>query len=299
MVRDSIIRPVGLGLLALTLVIGGCGGDDEDGPAATATATEEATATTTEEATATTTEEATSTEEMTPAAGGEAQAGNVEDLPYATVDLASIEGAEERTEAEEGPPRGYSFTWFELADAPFVGAAVRAEMDAIRADFEEELGTPVPDSPVSQDVTITAQLVAISDDVIGVRLEILEFFGANAGMLSRTLWFDRATEEQFDATALLAGPEALDALAALSREALERDLPDLGTDMIEPGTEATAELFDGIAFTAEGDLLVEFDEGQVGPTAAGTPRVVVPADAAAPLLSEFGQRAQEAVTAAP
>lgn len=239
------------------------------------------------------------TDPAAPDAAAVAITGTTHDLQYAVVDLTSLDRVSEQLESEDGPALSHSFTWFDLADAPYVAEAVYEEMETIRADFAAQVGTPPADSPIIQEVTVTAHLLALSDGVVGVWLEIYRFYGANGAEESRALWFDRESEARLSAVDLLAGQSALDELATLAREALERDREDLAAaDFVADGTVPTAALFDGIAFTPAGDLLVEFDEGQVGPTASGTPRVAIPADASTELLSDFGLRARDAVLAA-
>src|SRR5690606_6878747 len=125
-----------------------------------------------------------------------------------------------------------------------------------------------------------------------------EFFGAGAANRTLTLWIDTTSDKRLPATALLAGDEALAQVVTIVREALHRDRPDLTlADLLERGTSATDANYDSITFTTDGDLLIEFDEYQVGPGAAGSPRVVIPASIAEPLLSDFGQRARQEVVA--
>jgi hypothetical protein len=282
---SRVSRWAGVGLISLALVA--CAGDsDPDDTDSTPTATPEVSA-------------SASAEPTTDPASTDAITGTADDLPYAAIDIATLEGVSEQSESEDGPTLSHSFTWFDLEDAPYVAEVVYEEMETIRAEFAAQVGTPAADSPIIQEVTVTAHLVALSDEVVGVWLEIYRFYGANGGEESRTLWFDRASESRMGAVDLLAGQAALDDLAATAREALERDREDLATaGFVADGTAPTAALFDAIAFTPAGDLLVEFDEGQVGPTASGTPRVAIPADAATVLLSDLGLRARDAVLAA-
>lgn len=270
-----------IGLLSLLVVlIAGCDGGEVASPTATATTTAVATA---------------PADEPTPqpSAGDlTARAGSADEIEYATVEDGALD-ITEQTEAEDGPPRGYSFTWSEIDGVPIVGAAVYTQMQAIYEDFQAEVGAPSPDARISQDVTITAELIAASDEVIGVRLDIFKFYGANGAAETRTLWFDVQDDEPYPAIRMLDGQGALDRIAELSGEALERDRPDLGPADLAAGTEPTDGNFDAIGFTTEGDLIIEFDEGQVGAMSSGW--VVISGDVES-LLSDFGRRARLAVT---
>lgn len=177
-----------------------------------------------------------------------------------------------------------------------LGDELSVAIESSRAAFEERFGDLVPGSPVVPELNITFDFLVASGDVIGVRLARYEFAGAGGAESARSLWFDTSGDRALPATALLDGPGALEQVANYARVALQRDRPDLSLpDQLEAGTAATDENYNSIGFTATGDLLIEFDEYQVGPGSSGSPRVLIPAASAALLLSDFGRRAQEQV----
>jgi peptidoglycan/xylan/chitin deacetylase (PgdA/CDA1 family) len=221
-----------------------------------------------------------------------------EEIEYATVQPDWIPGLAARTDSKLGDPYHYFVTWPTIESFPLLGDEAGAQVNAWREDFEEPIGAPVPGSPIRQEFNVSYEFLVASGDVIGLRFQIFEFPGAGGANLSRTLWFDLQTQELVPATALLDGDQALKEVAALALDALRRDRPDLSLpEVIQEGTAPTAENYHSLGFAPDGALVVEFDEYQVGPGAAGSPRVLIPAEVAEPLLSDFGRRARaEAVS---
>jgi len=220
---------------------------------------------------------------------------------YAAVALSAVPGLLTRDEAADGPPLRFSLRWLELGTFPSVGEALAAEARGIRDAFAERMGEPPAGSPIVPAVEVEMRPIAATDDLLGVRIGTFELPGAGGANFARTLWFDLAGEAAapLPAVTLLRDQAALARVAALARAALADDRPDLSLpDALEAGTAAGAANYDALGFTAGGDLLVEFDEYQVGPGASGAPRVVIPItgddDA---LLSDFGRRAREAAMA--
>ncbi len=285
-------RPLFLGLAVLALggLLGACADEEPEDASPTSTAATE-TSTATPTATPTASPPATETADATP--GATPFAGAEGDIEYAEAATEGIEGLTSGTDSQEGESYSYSVTWPELEGFPLLGEESSAQVAAWREAFEEEFGPPVAGSPIVQEFTTTHSFLVASGDVIGVRFQVFEFPGAGGANLSRTLWFDLASGEAVPATALLDGDTALEQLSEITAEALRRDRPDLTLpDALAEGTAPSAENYHSLGFTSDGDLVVEFDEYQVGPGASGSPRVMVPADVAAPLLSDFGLRAQ-------
>lgn len=232
--------------------------------------------------------------------------GTPVDFPYV---LNEPVGATKESETGEREDIPYSFAWLDVHEAPIVAETVRAEMETILDDFVARFADAPPDSPIRQEITISTDLIARSSDVIGVRLDVFRFFGANGAGSATTLWFDLREGTALPATALLDGASALDRTSDLTRDAfwLARNRTELGLplgladadratadSLLAEGTQSTPEHFDALGFTVDGDLLVELDEGQVAASAAGILRVLIPAPDALRLLSDFGLRAQAA-----
>ncbi|MFJ2028483.1 polysaccharide deacetylase family protein [Streptosporangium sp. NPDC087985] len=137
------------------------------------------------------------------------------------------------------------------------------------------------------------QLTAASGQVIGVRLRIGQTLGSGWSEARTTVWYDRVNRRALDSSALLKGRSELVELARLVRQKLTDRGPRVNPQAVRPD----AKLFDSLSFNPRGDLVVEFDDYQVGEGSLGRVAVAVPASEAKPLLSETGLRAQQAASA--
>jgi peptidoglycan/xylan/chitin deacetylase (PgdA/CDA1 family) len=169
--------------------------------------------------------------------------------------------------------------------------------DALSERLSEVIGRQVGDftalNPSATAFGVEWEVTAAADDVLGVRLIRGEedADGERAGYA--THWYDARSGRAAYSTELLAGQEELAALHGLVLARLEE-----GGEIDPPALQPIAGLYDSMGFNADGDLVVEFDEGQIAPVGAGRPSAVVPGADAAPLLSDLGARAQEAARAA-
>ena len=259
---------------AVALLAGGClGGDSDATPSASPSPTREA----------------------TPPPSPTAEEYAVAE--YARVVPEWIEGLDTQAASRLRDPFNYYATWPVIDGYPLLGDELWAIIQAARAAFDEHLGPPLQGSLAMPEFNVSFEFIVASGSVIGVRLEQYEFFGAGGANLATTVWFDTAAHQRVPATALLDGEAALQQVVEIVRDTLRNERPDLmDVEFMERGTAPTEENYDAIGFTPEGDLLIEFDEYQVGPGASGEPRVVIPNATVAPLLSEFGLRAQREVT---
>ncbi|GAA3246801.1 polysaccharide deacetylase family protein [Nonomuraea helvata] len=117
------------------------------------------------------------------------------------------------------------------------------------------------------------------------------FLGASWGNSTRTYWFDPVEGRAVDSTGLLQGKGALNRLAELVRQ----QLGTRGSQVVRDEVRASGDQFESLAFNQAGDLVVEFDDCQIGPCSLGRLAVAVPERQARPLLSAFGRRAQDSV----
>ncbi|NUP66852.1 MAG: polysaccharide deacetylase family protein [Nonomuraea sp.] len=177
----------------------------------------------------------------------------------------------------------------ELADAPGLNRALREEAERQLRDFES--ARSVNGDYPRPELNVDWQLAARSPQAVAVRLRTGEFLGANWGNSTRTFWFDPSTGKAAGSMAILGGQDALNRLAALVKERLKGR----GSQIERDGVRADPDQFDSMAFNRSGDLVVEFDDCQIGPCSLGRVAVAVQAGRAAPLLSELGHRAQESV----
>ncbi|WP_188188515.1 polysaccharide deacetylase family protein [Nonomuraea sp. SYSU D8015] len=208
------------------------------------------------------------------------------------VDPATVTGLSTRTLTEGNSSTSVRYAYIkypELADAPALNRALAEQARRQLRDFRERTRRrgvrPRPE------LNVDWQLAAASSQAIAVRLRTGEFLGAGWGNSTRTLWFDPREGKAVGSTELLNGPEALPRLAALVREQLEGRGAQVEQDVVTGGGDE----FDSMAFNHSGDLVVEFDDCQIGPCPLGRIAVAVPAGQVAPLLSAFGRRAQEGV----
>ncbi|MFG1696918.1 polysaccharide deacetylase family protein [Nonomuraea sp. NPDC049309] len=176
-----------------------------------------------------------------------------------------------------------------LAGASALNRALKARAERQLKEFRRATGGNAPILP-KPELNVDWQLAAASPDAVGVRLRTGEFLGTSWGNSTRTYWFDPHTGKAAGSTGLLAGKPALERLAALVKEALA----DRGGQVERSRVTADAGLFDSMAFNRNGDLVVEFDDCEVGRCSLGRVAVAIPAQQAAPLLSELGRRAQRA-----
>ncbi|GAA3110462.1 polysaccharide deacetylase family protein [Streptosporangium carneum] len=141
-----------------------------------------------------------------------------------------------------------------------------------------------------REFNIDWQFTAASDEVIGVRLRIGESVGTAWSESRTTLWYDRRDRRVLDSSGLLKDRAALEELASLVRERLTGLRPRVNPRAIK----ADPRFFDSLGFNPRGDLVVEFDDHQVGAASLGRVAVAVPASDVEHLLSAAGARARRA-----
>src|SRR5699024_4587552 len=142
-------------------------------------------------------------------------------------------------------------------------------------------------NPEASSYKTTWQLTAAHDDLLGIRLISTETDSEGSRECYSTYWYDTESGTVTGSSFLLDGQEHLKELNTLVREDVD-DSVDAST--IHP----IASLYDSVGFNPEGDLVVEFDTGQVAPTGEGRVHVIIDRDEAEPLLSDLGVRVREA-----
>lgn len=208
-------------------------------------------------------------------------------LPHA-VEPASVAGLETATRSESDAWRRL-FTAYPIVpgagpltdrlDQAVDDLADRYEREAIRGKYEP--GTLVPE------LNVQWTLTAASGDVVGVRLVSWKSQGAEAGETRRTFWYDGRAGRAVGSDALVNGENGLKRLAQLVRARIEAKAdPERVTAV--PAT------FASMAFNADGDLVVEFNDHSVAPTAPGRVAVALAPSEFEPLLSDLGRRARAA-----
>jgi peptidoglycan/xylan/chitin deacetylase (PgdA/CDA1 family) len=207
------------------------------------------------------------------------------------VDPAAVAGLSIRTLTDDNyaGSRYVHISYPEFQNAPALNRALRVEAERKWRDFRGRTeGRAAYQRP---ELNVDWQLAAASPQAIAVRLRTGEFQGAGWGYATRTYWFDRRDGKVTESGGLLDGEHALRQLAQLVREQLK----ERGSQVEREEVTAGGDRFDSMAFNRNGDLVVEFDDCQIGPCSLGRLAVAVPADRVRLLLSEFGRRAQDSV----
>ncbi|MEV8637371.1 polysaccharide deacetylase family protein [Streptosporangium sp. NPDC051023] len=205
------------------------------------------------------------------------------------VDPSGVHGLNVRTVAagDSADPHMYA-AYPSIDDAPRLNEkllkTVKEQLDRFGRDASRDADLP------HREFNIDWQLAAASDQVIGVRLRIGESVGAGWSESRTTVWYDRTDSRVLDSAALLKDRPALEELASIVRDRLAGPRRETSSRTVkaDPG------LFDSLGFNPRGDLVVEFDDNQVGAASLGRVAVAVPASEAEPLLSATGARAQRA-----
>ncbi|MFI6741909.1 polysaccharide deacetylase family protein [Nonomuraea sp. NPDC050451] len=207
------------------------------------------------------------------------------------VDPAAVAGLSTRTLTDDyyAGSRYVHISYPEFQNAPALNRALRAEAERKWRDFRGR--TEGRAAYTRPELNVDWQLAAASPQAIAVRLRTGEFQGAGWGYSTRTYWFDRRNGKVTESAGLLDGEHALRQLAQLVREQLK----ERGSQVEREEVAAGGDRFDSMAFNRSGDLVVEFDDCQIGPCSLGRLAVAIPADRVRLLLSEFGRRAQDDV----
>ncbi|MBF8192265.1 polysaccharide deacetylase family protein [Nonomuraea sp. K274] len=208
------------------------------------------------------------------------------------VDPATVVGLTTRTLTEGDSPgsRYVHINYPELMGARALNRALYADAERRLRDFRKVTGTTGDPRP---ELNVDWQLAAVTPQTVGVRLRTGEYLGASWGNSTRTYWFDQRNDKAVGSTGLLAGQGALERLATLVKEQFKGR----GSQVDLNAVTGFGGRFDSMAFNRVGDLVVEFDDCQIGPCSLGRLAVAVPAAQVAPLLSGLGRRAQESVRA--
>ncbi|WP_052810039.1 polysaccharide deacetylase family protein [Streptomonospora alba] len=137
------------------------------------------------------------------------------------------------------------------------------------------------------------ELTAAGEGAVGVRTIRTEVDHRGSHDAYSSYYYDVGTGRTAYATELLAGDAELRELNGLVAAELAGTPADPG--LLHPGFR----LYDSIGFNADGDLVVEFDAGDVAPIEEGRVAAAVAAEDARPLLSGLGERVLAASDADP
>ena len=165
--------------------------------------------------------------------------------------------------------------------------------DPLTGFLRERLGAEVEAfdaaNPGAKSYTAQWNITAAFDGVVGVRMSGEETDSEGTREFHSTYWYDTGDGTARGSQSLLAGQDELAALNTLVRDRLDGAAE---TRAVLP----VASLYDSVGFNPDGDLVVEFDAGQVAPPDTGSLTAVVERAESEPLLSDFGLRALRAAT---
>ncbi|MDA2814686.1 polysaccharide deacetylase family protein [Nocardiopsis sp. RSe5-2] len=154
--------------------------------------------------------------------------------------------------------------------------------------LDQRIGTFTAVTPSAKGFESDWEIAAAADGIVGVRLAWTEQDAKGEHTGYETHWYDAGTGRAAYSTELLAGQEQLEALNELVLAQLE------GEEVADGALQPVLGLYDSMAFNDDGDLVVEFDAGQLAPKNEERVAAVIESADAAPLLSDLGTRAQEA-----
>ncbi|WP_344968670.1 polysaccharide deacetylase family protein [Salinactinospora qingdaonensis] len=160
--------------------------------------------------------------------------------------------------------------------------------DQLKRSTNREVSDFLDANPGAERIAMSWEVTVTGEDIVGVRLTREETDSRGPRTAHSTYWYDATSGQPAFATELLAGQKQLETLNKLVKEELA-DQEGVDTASIYP----ILRLYDSLGFNPRGELVVEFDEGQVAPVDTGRVHAVISAEDVAPLLSELGKRAQE------
>ncbi|SDT82719.1 Peptidoglycan/xylan/chitin deacetylase, PgdA/CDA1 family [Streptomyces sp. TLI_053] len=214
--------------------------------------------------------------------------------PISTVDTGSLPGLSLVTDGTgTSRSRQVYYNYPNVDGAPALNSAlssaVRSTVDAFTRDHK--------DAPTSAtELNIQHTLLAYSGGIIGVRLDIQEFSGADYGTSGRTFWYDASTGKALRAAEILNGPAARRTLADAAARQLSA-VPHLAAERLDGILAGKQPGLAALAFTKTGDLIAQFDDGAITSHAYGMLQVKIASAEVVSLLNDTGQRARAQVMA--
>ncbi|MFJ4974678.1 polysaccharide deacetylase family protein [Streptomyces coeruleorubidus] len=190
-------------------------------------------------------------------------------------------------------------------DVPGAGAMTAAMKKDVEGRLAVFLGTDIggppscggPDGPEGPELNVSFSFLAASGDVLGVRLGTVDRTSNADGLGTRAYWYDGAARKYRPAPGLIADGSRDAFVTALKKRLEKREGVTPDTVEAALGDQESRDTYlDDMAFTADGDLKVDFDRGTVGLPPAGRISVTLPKATVTPWLSDFGSRAQHQTT---
>ncbi len=206
---------------------------------------------------------------------------------------STVGGLSVQTVSDDSADHHVFVSYPSLASAPELSGKLRQTTSAAVRRFSHG-ARPQPHAPAPPELNMAWQLTAASGGVFGVRMRTGLFTGTEWRNSLSTLWYDQNARRVHESADLLKDGQALATLAAIVRNRLWS----LGQGMKVDAVKPDRAMFDSLNFNPHGDLVAEFDDGQVAPARMGRIAVAVPKQEATPLLSDFGRRTMDVVDSA-
>jgi len=175
--------------------------------------------------------------------------------------------------------------WPRIAEADALNDSVSQHVKDTIAQYRADHERP---GDVHAELNVGWRPIAVSPEVVGVVTDEV-LIGASAAESTRSFWYDASTAQTKDNLDLVDDAHAF--AEAVSAQLTD---PDIFPDELAAALSSGPPL---MGFTADGGLLVGFDEYQVAPGSAGQVRTVLSPATAESLLSDFGRTARSAATA--
>ncbi|MBR8640440.1 polysaccharide deacetylase family protein [Streptomyces tuirus] len=214
--------------------------------------------------------------------------------PARTVDPSKIKGLEIVSDSSEHVSCPFATSYPDVPGAEAMTGAMKKDVEKRLADFRAAMCEGATGGAEGREFNISHQFLVASGDVLGVRLRTRDGSAAGSGLSDRTYWYDGEAGAYRTALGLVTRG-AQDTFVAAVKKRLEGspgvDAASLDDTFSDPASRAA--LLDDMAFTADGELRVGFDRGDVGVPAAGAHVVTLPRETITPWLSAFGKRVQQ------
>ncbi|GEC06503.1 hypothetical protein SSP24_41580 [Streptomyces spinoverrucosus] len=221
------------------------------------------------------------------------------------VDLTRLKGVSIVSDSSTDRSCPWATSYPDVPGADKVTAAMKKDVEGRLAVF---LGTdiggppscggsPGADGSEGPELNVSFSFLVASGDVLGVRLATVDRTSNADGVDTRAYWYDGAAKKYRPSSGLIADDSRDAFVSALKKRLLKREGVTSDTVEASLGDRENRDAYlDDMAFTADGDLKVDFDRGTVGVPPAGRISVTLPKSTVTPWLSDFGSRAQQQTT---
>ncbi|MEU1321116.1 polysaccharide deacetylase family protein [Streptomyces tibetensis] len=218
------------------------------------------------------------------------------------VDLTKLKGVNIVSDSSTDDSCPWATSYPDVPGADAMTAAMKKHVEGRLAGFlGEDIGGPPncggADGSEGPELNVSFSFLVASGDVLGVRLATVDRTSNADGLDTRAYWYDGAAKKYRPSPELIADGSREAYVAALKKRLEKRE--GVTPDTVEAALgdqEGRDAYLDDMAFTADGDLKVDFDRGTVGVPPAGRISVTLPKATVTPWLSGFGSRAQKQTT---